>query len=565
MEAVVRYLHTMIRVSNLDQSLDFFIKKLGFVEQRRYDNEKGRFTLVFLAPPGDPKARALRVRLGDALANAGRGAIAALAYSKAAAGAPPAEALELRRRASEQYLRAGRFDQGLAAVQEVLSLLGLTYPRSALHALVQLLVLRLVLVLRGTRFKERDPSMVPARDLMCVDVCWSVAFSLALSDHIFGAVFQARAVLFALRAGEPTRVARALAVAAGYQATGGRQSAARVERHLTRARVLAESTRDPQSIAYTIANSAICHYLTGRFRHALEDCDRAATMFRDRVPGTAWEQATMHHFALISLACLGDLAELRRRQPVYLRNAFERGDLYSSMSVRIGWGNLVWLVRDDPDGARRDIEEATRGWSKEACHLEHFYELGSLTNADLYQGRAREALARVQERLPALRRAMLLRIGTVRLWTTEMRGRCALAVAARSPAERRALLASVQKDARVLERGACPWAEPMARLLRGAVASMRGDLEGAVLCLRQALYGFEAADMALYANAARARLAARVGGDEAAALRAQIDAWMKAHGVAHPERLIAMVTPGYDDAVNAGGGGPVESAREGGR
>ena len=50
----MKYLHTMIRVSNLEQSLDFFINKLGFVEQRRYDNEKGRFTLVFVAAPESP-------------------------------------------------------------------------------------------------------------------------------------------------------------------------------------------------------------------------------------------------------------------------------------------------------------------------------------------------------------------------------------------------------------------------------------------------------------------------------------------------------------------------------
>ena len=49
----MQYLHTMIRVRNLDESLDFFCNKLGLTETRRYDNEKGRFTLVFLAAPGD--------------------------------------------------------------------------------------------------------------------------------------------------------------------------------------------------------------------------------------------------------------------------------------------------------------------------------------------------------------------------------------------------------------------------------------------------------------------------------------------------------------------------------
>ena len=47
------YLHTMIRVSNLEQSLDFFCNKLGLQETNRYDNKKGRFTLVFLAAKGD--------------------------------------------------------------------------------------------------------------------------------------------------------------------------------------------------------------------------------------------------------------------------------------------------------------------------------------------------------------------------------------------------------------------------------------------------------------------------------------------------------------------------------
>jgi len=49
----MRYLHTMIRVGDLDAALDFFVSKLGMVETRRMESEKGRFTLVFLAAPDD--------------------------------------------------------------------------------------------------------------------------------------------------------------------------------------------------------------------------------------------------------------------------------------------------------------------------------------------------------------------------------------------------------------------------------------------------------------------------------------------------------------------------------
>ena len=52
----MKYLHTMIRISNIDQSLKFYCEGLGLNEIRRIKSEKGRFTLIFLAAPGDEKA-----------------------------------------------------------------------------------------------------------------------------------------------------------------------------------------------------------------------------------------------------------------------------------------------------------------------------------------------------------------------------------------------------------------------------------------------------------------------------------------------------------------------------
>ncbi|MBT8062132.1 MAG: lactoylglutathione lyase [Xanthomonadales bacterium] len=52
----MKYLHTMVRVSDLDASLDFYCNKLGLVERRRRDVPAGKFTLVFLSAPGDEDA-----------------------------------------------------------------------------------------------------------------------------------------------------------------------------------------------------------------------------------------------------------------------------------------------------------------------------------------------------------------------------------------------------------------------------------------------------------------------------------------------------------------------------
>lgn len=53
----MKYLHTMVRVTDIDASLDFYCNKLGLKEQRRVDHEAGRFTLVFLGAEGNPESQ----------------------------------------------------------------------------------------------------------------------------------------------------------------------------------------------------------------------------------------------------------------------------------------------------------------------------------------------------------------------------------------------------------------------------------------------------------------------------------------------------------------------------
>jgi len=54
---LMKYLHTMVRITNVDQSLKFYCDALGLIELRRHESEQGRFTLIFLAAPGDETAQ----------------------------------------------------------------------------------------------------------------------------------------------------------------------------------------------------------------------------------------------------------------------------------------------------------------------------------------------------------------------------------------------------------------------------------------------------------------------------------------------------------------------------
>ena len=98
-EAPLRYLHTMVRVTNIEQSLDFYCNKLGMQEVRRAESEAGRYTLIFLAAPQD-KGRAAAERGAPPGAhlstgirrNTVRAAISAIWPSRSTTSMPPATA-----------------------------------------------------------------------------------------------------------------------------------------------------------------------------------------------------------------------------------------------------------------------------------------------------------------------------------------------------------------------------------------------------------------------------------------------------------------------------------------
>ncbi len=149
------------------------------------------------------QARILAKKLGDALANAGRGSDAAHAYLKAADSATAAETLELNRLASTQLLISGHVEQGLTLLRTLLGPLGMTMPPTARRALLSLFWHRALLRLRGLKFQSRDESQISAVDLTRIDLCWSAVAGLSMLEPIRGADFQTRGLLLALKAGEP--------------------------------------------------------------------------------------------------------------------------------------------------------------------------------------------------------------------------------------------------------------------------------------------------------------------------------------------------------------------------
>src|SRR5207247_10174860 len=120
--------------------------------------------------------------------------------------------------------------------------------------------------IRGLRFRERDQSEVSAQELLRIDTCWAVGIGMALVDMVRGADFQARHLVLALRAGEPYRVARALAMEGGYVAMRGNRSRPRAERLLQASRRIAERVNEPYAVGLSTLISGIADWLDGRWR-----------------------------------------------------------------------------------------------------------------------------------------------------------------------------------------------------------------------------------------------------------------------------------------------------------
>jgi tetratricopeptide (TPR) repeat protein len=265
---------------------------------------------------GHPDRSELYARLGEALGLDGRGAEAADAYLAAADATPAVEvALNWRRLAAEQLLISGHIDRGIELITTLLATLGMELPATPRRALVSLVLRRALLRARGLRFRERQEGAVAASELTRVDLCWSVAGGLAMVDTIRGADFQTRHLLLALRAGEPTRLARALAVEGGFHAVGGPRSRRRAAKLFAEARALLARNPSEHVASLLTGSECITAYQAGEWRRALELARRAELEIRNQQTTATWEHDTIDFFILYSLFYLGELRELATLAP----------------------------------------------------------------------------------------------------------------------------------------------------------------------------------------------------------------------------------------------------------
>lgn len=482
--------------------------------------------------------------LGDALANAGRGQEAAQAYFAATSSVNAAQALELHRRATMQLLISGHVDEGLDALRNVLRPMGMTLPGTPRRALLSLLMRRVILRFRGLGFVPRDESQISAEDLTRIDLCWSAVAGLSIIDPIMGADFQARGLLRALRAGEPYRIARALAMEAAHVSTAGGPARLKYERLLSMAEPLAESVGQPHARAMIVMAKALGLLMLGEWKTACTWFDRAETLFRSQCTGTAWELDTVHNLCLWGLVHMGDLNTVRRRLPVLLKEARDRGDLYAETTLNTYYMTVLKLADGEDQEPERELDKVMNHWTQRGFHIQHSTAFRARFHILLYRGDIEGAWKYLTSVWPLYARSLLLRVQMIRIQMHELRARCAVAMAALSE-DPHLFLRQAEHDVKQLEHEQRPWALACARCLQAAIALQHRQHDKARERLQEAVDRFDACDMLLNAAVARRCLGEMIGGVEGDSLISQADAWISTQGIQDPARWTAMYAPGF--------------------
>ena len=488
--------------------------------------------------------RNLRERMGAALANAGRGREAAHALLAAVPGATFERALELKRKASEQFMVAGYHDEGFDVTAQVLSSIGMRLPRTAFGALLSLAWRRLLLVLRGTRYHERPEDQVTPINLRQVDILHSVARGLGCTDHIRGADFNTRFLLKALKIGEPRRILSALSLEASYTASLQPDSSYTI-RTLSACETLQKQLNDPRATIYIEGAQAFAEHMRGNWAAAGRHAEISSKVSLE-YGGTSWERGMMNFTILWSLYYRGELAEMSRRMPAQLQEARDRGDLFSVSGLVLGINNIMLLNQHGPERAMSEIEDLLGRWSVLGYHLQHFWALLSKAHIHLYCSRGENALGLVQGDWPRLIRSLLTKLPAVSNECIQLRGKTLLSSALMSHGSRKKdLLSKSRRDMQKLQRARLPWVRAWGGLLSAAYLIQTGDPKGAIEELSQAILVFESFEMKLYHAACRIRYGEILGGDRGRKEKEEGLAFLTAQGVTDPSSMLDLLAPGF--------------------
>jgi hypothetical protein len=456
----------------------------------------------------------LREKLADALADSGLGAEAAPIYAELAERADPSHALELRRRAAEQWLITGGAAQGMAVLERVQREVGLSWPGSPAAALRTLLLERARIRLSPRRGPRRTAEL-PRKVRLQLDAC-RAAWSVSFISTIHGAANSSRYLRLALASGDREHIALGYGMEAMYLATAGGGARPAVMTRLERCKAYMDTTAPGYSRAFLKYAEGQCHYLLGECRESLAGYEQGEAEFLACCRNVSWELNSGRIFRAGALFELGEHKQLDRHVQTWLFDAQERGDTYIGAAVTMGRARRSILKDADYHAAIDEVRAGSALWVSPYQGFHYFYERICRGHVALAAQRPGEAFRLLSDASSALESSLMGRVQVARLHIRTHLAYAAIELAAdaRVPRERQRFLRVARAEAARMRREIAPYSTARALLLEASASMVEGPTEGALTVLRDAAARFRAIGHKLETAATEARIAEVVGGDE---------------------------------------------------
>lgn len=503
-----------------------------------FEHSVSLFNRAFDLHPGfGERESAFRSEFAEALANAGHGFEAANQYLLVAQGESGENRRRNHERAATQFCISGHTDHGRELFRSLLSEYGVRLHARPVAIVASLLWQRFRLKLRGTNYTIRNESEVAPQLLQQLDLMWNAASGLAFQEPVVVASLQSKGLLLALKAGEPTRLLRAISWEAVLTATAGTAGRPRSDELLSRATLLAERLKTPYAQGMLRLGQGMSAFLQLRLNAALGYLCEAETLFAEGPVKAWWELASVRSLIVWSYMHMGQYRQLRDALHEFLKDAEDRGDRFVMANLGSAGTPQLQLANDQPDLARQGLQEIIGRFPYERFHQQHVSLLFSESQIDLYQGNGTIAWNRMRENWHRLRSSMQLFNQFARIEMIDLRARSGLCAVLRE--NNPVPLRSVAKDAARLKRESADWVLPFVLRIEAGLAECERATDRSIERLKRAAEEFDAIGFQLDAAACRWRQGRLTGGALGAELTEQAERLMRSQGVVAPARMQA--------------------------
>jgi hypothetical protein len=292
-----------------------------------------------------------------------------------------------------------------------------------------------------------------------------------------------------------------------------------------------------------MANSA---WFLGDIKDAPPFLELADDVYRNHCDSIGWELSVLKSISGLTRCWLGSWGNLQREWDEWTEDAEERNDLYLLTAQRL-WPNGVtrWLAADRPDKVWTMLSRGLNETPTDGDDVIVMFTALATSYTNIYCANYLDAFHPLEKKLKAFAKTPTGRYSP--LIKNMMHYRLAYAALAHAlvAKEKRPLWRLAERRARMLLKDNSPMALAYVPVIRAAIAHQQGDNETARSLLQDAIRAFEKLEFKLYAAAARRQLGRLLGGDKGQLLIEWADNTMGEEDIVNPERVAAMLAPGF--------------------